>query len=554
MPRLHGRDRRRARAGRKLHPHALAGHEGQDPDRPRQDRAPDGGRTAFHRSAGSRACARSRFRTVEDRDANGAQAGPLSAPQFARAGPQPPGDGGQSRRLHPVQSLRPRLPRSAGQRRDRHGRPRPRRKDRVRLRRSDGRFDLRRLRRMRAGLPDRRADAGDAGRRRQRLHRQGRPHGRQRLPLLRRRLPAHLSHQGRQAALRHRQERPGQREPALRQGPLRLRLRAQSATAVEADDPQGRRAESAARIYRPVKSVDAFPRSDLGRGARPCRGRLEENPRPRRTAGARRFRLGQGLERRGLSVPETRSHRLRHQQCRSLHAAVPCLLGRRPDGRRRLGRGVGHVQRMQEFGSDPRDRRQSDRESSGRGDVFQASRQARRHADRGRSARPGAQAPRHPHAAIQERHRRRFAQRHPQHDRLRKTLRRAVHPDLRRGLQGVCREHQGLHAGRDGADLRHRGRRDAHRGAQIRPRQIGDHLLGHGHLAAHPRHRQCALPDRAVADHRPDRPAGHRAASAARPEQRAGRFRRRPDPDVLPRLQVGRGPANPRPLRGRLGH
>ena len=36
------------------------------------------------------------------------------------------------------------------------------RKDRVRFRRSDGPVDLRRLRRMRAGLPDRRADAGVA--------------------------------------------------------------------------------------------------------------------------------------------------------------------------------------------------------------------------------------------------------------------------------------------------------------------------------------------------------------------------------------------------------
>ena len=51
-----------------------------------------------------------------------------------------------------------------------------------------------------------------------------RSRGAQRLPLLRRRLPAHLSHQGRQAALRQRQERAGEREPALRQGPLRLRL------------------------------------------------------------------------------------------------------------------------------------------------------------------------------------------------------------------------------------------------------------------------------------------------------------------------------------------
>ena len=87
------------------------------------------------------------------------------------------GDGGQSRRLHPVQSLRPRLPRSAGQRRDRHGRPRPRREDRLRFRRPDGSVDVRRLRRMRAGLPDRRADAGDAGQRQERAHRIPRSRG-----------------------------------------------------------------------------------------------------------------------------------------------------------------------------------------------------------------------------------------------------------------------------------------------------------------------------------------------------------------------------------------
>ena len=69
-----------------------------------------------------------------------------------------------------------------------------------------GAVDLRRLRRMRAGLPDRRADAGDAGGRRERAHRQFPDRKvRQRVPLLRRRLPAHLPHQGRQAALRHRQ-------------------------------------------------------------------------------------------------------------------------------------------------------------------------------------------------------------------------------------------------------------------------------------------------------------------------------------------------------------
>ena len=236
------------------------------------------------RPAGARRRARSGFRVLEGRDPHGAQAGPLPAPRDACAGPQPRRHGGQSRRLHPVQSVRPRLPRSAGQRRHRHGRPRPWREDRVRLRRSDGRLDLRRLRRMRAGLPDRRADAGDDGRRQQRLQRQARPHGRQRLPLLRRRLPAHLPDQGRQDRRRHRQGRPGEPEPAVRQRPLRLRLRAQSAAAAQADDPQGRRAESAARVHRPVQSVDAFPRGDLGRGARSRGLGLEEDPRPRRAA------------------------------------------------------------------------------------------------------------------------------------------------------------------------------------------------------------------------------------------------------------------------------
>ncbi len=54
---------------------------------------------------------------------------------------------------------------------------------------------------------------------------------------------------------------------------------------------------------------------------------------------------------------------------------------------------------------------------------------------------------------------------------------------------------------------------------------------GMGRVAAHPRYRQLALPDRAGADDRPDRPTRHRPASAARAEQRPGRVGRRPDPD-----------------------
>ena len=89
-------------------------------------------------------------------------------------------------------SLRPRLPRSAGQRRDRHGGARLPREDRLRFRRPDGQQHLRRLRRMRAGLPDRRTDAGEPGRCERRLHQRAGPRGRERLPLLRGRLPNHL--------------------------------------------------------------------------------------------------------------------------------------------------------------------------------------------------------------------------------------------------------------------------------------------------------------------------------------------------------------------------
>jgi formate dehydrogenase major subunit len=59
--------------------------------------------------------------------------------------------------------------------------------------------------------------------------------------------------------------RPGQREPALRQGPLRLRLHPPSAPPDQAADPPRRRAEGPER--RPDQPLDPFPRGDLGRGA-----------------------------------------------------------------------------------------------------------------------------------------------------------------------------------------------------------------------------------------------------------------------------------------------
>ena len=138
----------------------------------------------------------------------------------------------QPRRLHPVHALPARLPRRAGQRRHRPGLPRRARQDRVRHGRPDGRLHLRGLRRVRAGLPDRRADAGarcGAGGARQA--------GRVGVPVLRRRLPAHLQRQGQPDPVRRRPRRPGQPRPAVRQGALRLRLRAPPAAPDPAADP-----------------------------------------------------------------------------------------------------------------------------------------------------------------------------------------------------------------------------------------------------------------------------------------------------------------------------
>ena len=231
-----------------------------------------------------------------------------------------------------------------------------------------------------------------------------------------------------------------------------------------------------------------------------------------------RLRLGQGLERRGLSVPEAGAHGLWLQQCRSLHAAVPRLLGGGAAGRRRLGGGDRDLQRVQEFRLHHRHRRQPDREPPRRRHLLQAGRQARRQAGGDGPARAGLEAPRLEDDAVQERHRRRHAQRHAQRHHRREALRPAIRADLRRRLQGAGRARQGFHARGDGADLRHSRRHAARGGALLRARRKRHHLLGHGRLAAHPRHRQCALSDCAVAALRPGRPPRHRPASAARPE------------------------------------
>ncbi len=66
-------------------------------------------------------------------------------------------DRGESRRVHLVRRVRARVPRGAGQRRHRHGAARQPRRAGVRHPRPDGALDVRHVRRVRAGVPDRRA-------------------------------------------------------------------------------------------------------------------------------------------------------------------------------------------------------------------------------------------------------------------------------------------------------------------------------------------------------------------------------------------------------------
>ena len=103
---------------------------------------------------------------------------------------------------------------------------------------------------------------------------------------------------------------PGQPRAAVRQGPLRLRLRASPATPARAADPARRRAQARRRDDGPRPRPRRLPRGDLGRGARARRRPPGADPRRARPEVARRLRLGQGQQRRGLPVPEAGAHRL----------------------------------------------------------------------------------------------------------------------------------------------------------------------------------------------------------------------------------------------------
>ena len=142
---------------------------------------------------------------------------------------------------------------------------------------------MRGLRRMRAGLPDRCARA-----RARRVSREGGSQGLLGLPVLWRRLSADLSRRRRAYRARRGTRRSGEPRAAVREGPLRLRLRDASAPADEADDPSQGRAEERRLHRRSCQSALRVPRGFVGRGDG-ARGRdAGFDPRHARPARARR--------------------------------------------------------------------------------------------------------------------------------------------------------------------------------------------------------------------------------------------------------------------------
>ncbi len=295
--------------------------------------------------------------------------------------------------------------------------------------------------------------ARDAGSRR------GRQDGGFRVPVLRCRLPADLSREGQPHRARGGPRRPGQSRPVVREGPLRLRLRASQATAHEAPDPPRRRAE-VRRLHDGSGRRDArVPRGDVG-GGPGARGReAAPGARRARSGRTRRLRLRQGQQRGGVSLPEARADRVSQQQRRSLHATVSRVERCGAHGghriRCRVQSGHGRAQGRRRAP----DRRQSDREPSGRRDVDQERHEAGHEARARRPAPFGTGAPRGVLPAVQARHRRRAAQRddaHDRHGRARgRSLRRRSHQRLRRAAP----QRRRLQRRGDGADLRHSRRR-----------------------------------------------------------------------------------------------
>ena len=181
--------------------------------------------------------------------------------------------------------------------------------DRVRPRRPDGRLHLRRLRRMRAGVPDRRADAG-ARRRRW-------PCPTSRSTRCARTAASAASSPTTSRTTRSSTSRAATARPTTSRlcvkGRYGFDYVAPPASADQAADPQAPACRSTADFAMdPDELARRVPRSDLGRSARRSpAARLRDDPRHARHAALAGFGSAKGTQRRGLPVPEAGAHRLR---------------------------------------------------------------------------------------------------------------------------------------------------------------------------------------------------------------------------------------------------
>ena len=100
--------------------------------------------------------------------------------------------------------------------------------------------------------------------------------------------------------------------------------------------------------------------------------RLKEIHAERRAGRDRRVRVGEVLQRGGLPLPEADPHRVRHQQRRPLHPAVPRVVGRGAVRGRRLRRGVHDLRRRRQRRRRDHHRLQPDGEPPGGQLVLQA--------------------------------------------------------------------------------------------------------------------------------------------------------------------------------------
>ncbi len=351
---------------------------------------------------------------------------------------------GQPRCLHPVHPLRAGLPRRAGQRRDRSGLPRRTRADRLRPARCARGVDLRGVRRVRAGLPDRCAGLGGAARQPCGDRARGRHAARSGAPRWSIRCARSAASAARSATT---SRTTASSMSKGRDGPAnagRLCVKGRygfdyahhpqrlTVPLIRRDDAPKHAdavldADNWQSVFREASWDEALERAAAG---------LRADPRARRPARAGRLRFGQGQQRGSLSVPEAGAHRLRQQQRRPLHPAVPRLVGGGAARRHRIGCGLESGARCRAGRGGDRDRRQSGREPSGGGELHQECGRRRHPADPARPAARRTGAPCAPSPRIQARYRRRAAQRDDAHDRRggpgRGRLHRRAHDRLRR--------------------------------------------------------------------------------------------------------------------------